>query len=72
MPEPDGNPADFTKKVKVFIPLGQSNMVGASRIDAGDKGKPEGSLEHAVGDAATRFPITRETRAISRLPGLWR
>ena len=26
--KPDGKPADQTKKVKVFILMGQSNMVG--------------------------------------------
>lgn len=36
-------PADMTKKVKVFILLGQSNMVGMGKIKGG-----EGSLEHAV------------------------
>jgi hypothetical protein len=40
---PDGKPADMTKKVKVFILLGQSNMVGLGKIKGG-----EGSLENAV------------------------
>jgi len=40
---PDGQAADLTKPVKVFILLGQSNMVGMGRISGG-----EGSLEHAV------------------------
>jgi Carbohydrate esterase, sialic acid-specific acetylesterase len=35
--------ADLSKKVKVFVLLGQSNMVGLGKV-AG----PEGSLEHAV------------------------
>ena len=43
MPRPDGKPADMTKKVKVFILLGQSNMVGAGKVKGGD-----GSLEFAV------------------------
>ncbi len=43
MPRPDGQPADMTKKVKVFILLGQSNMVGAGKVKGGD-----GSLEFAV------------------------
>ena len=43
MPRPDGKPADMTKKVKVFILLGQSNMVGMGKIKGG-----EGSLENAV------------------------
>jgi len=41
--KPNGKPADMTKKVKVFLLLGQSNMVGMGKI----KGE-EGSLEHAV------------------------
>jgi len=41
--KPNGKPADMTKKVKVFILLGQSNMVGMGKIKGG-----EGSLEHAV------------------------
>ena len=48
IPKHDGKPADMTKPVQVFILLGQSNMVGLGRIEAGEKGKPEGSLEHAV------------------------
>ncbi len=43
LPDPDGKPADMTKPVKVFILLGQSNMVGAGKVKGGD-----GSLEHAV------------------------
>jgi hypothetical protein len=48
IPKHDGKPADMNKPVQVFILLGQSNMVGLGRIEVGDKGKPEGSLEHAV------------------------
>lgn len=43
VPRPSGKPADMTKKVKVFILLGQSNMVGMGKIKGG-----EGSLETAV------------------------
>ena len=43
VPRPNGKPADMTKKVKVFILLGQSNMVGAGKVKGGD-----GSLEYAV------------------------
>jgi hypothetical protein len=39
----DGKPADLSKPVKVFILLGQSNMVGLGKIAGG-----EGSLENAV------------------------
>ncbi len=44
LPVTDGKPADMAKPVKVFILLGQSNMVGAGKI----KGDKEGSLEYAV------------------------
>ncbi len=45
LPRPDGKPADMTKPVKVFILLGQSNMLGFGKIDGADK---DGTLEHAV------------------------
>lgn len=32
LPRPDGKPADHTKKVRVFILLGQSNMLGFGRV----------------------------------------
>ena len=44
LPAPDGNPADMSKPVQVYILLGQSNMLGFGRV-AGDK---DGTLEHAV------------------------
>lgn len=36
IPKPDGKPADQTKKVKVFILMGQSNMVGMGDISGGN------------------------------------
>ncbi|MEO2025534.1 MAG: sialate O-acetylesterase [Fuerstiella sp.] len=47
LPDPDGKPADINKPVKVFILLGQSNMLGSGHVNA-KKGKAEGCLEHAV------------------------
>jgi len=44
LPDPDGKPADMTKKVKVFIIMGQSNTLEMGKV-AGDK---EGSLEYAT------------------------
>ena len=35
LPKPDGKPADMTKPVKVFIMMGQSNMVGMGDISGG-------------------------------------
>lgn len=43
IPKPDGQPADMTKPVQVFILLGQSNMVGLGKVTGS-----EISLEHAV------------------------
>lgn len=43
LPRPDGKPADLTKPVKVFILMGQSNMVGMGKIAGA-----EDSLENAV------------------------
>jgi hypothetical protein len=45
LPDPDGKPADMTKPVKVFILMGQSNMLGFGKIAGVDK---PGTLEHAV------------------------
>ncbi len=44
LPDPDGKPADMTKKVKVFIIMGQSNTLEMGKV----KGDKEGSLERAV------------------------
>ena len=44
IPKSDGKPADMTKPVKVFIMMGQSNMVGMGHISGG-KGE---SLEKVV------------------------
>ena len=44
LPRPDGKPADVSKTVKVFILMGQSNMLEMGNV-AGDK---DGTLEHAV------------------------
>jgi len=45
LPDPDGKAADTRKKVKVFILLGQSNMLGFGKV--GTEEKP-GTLVHAV------------------------
>jgi alpha-galactosidase len=45
LPRPDGKPADQSKPVKVYIMLGQSNMLGFGRV--GPK-ETKGSLEYLV------------------------
>lgn len=52
LPRPDGKPADMSKPVKVFVLLGQSNMLGFGTV-AGDK---PGTLEHAV-KSENRYPF---------------
>jgi len=43
LPDPDGKPANMSMPVQVYILLGQSNMLGAGKINGGN-----GSLTHAV------------------------
>lgn len=45
LPDPDGKPADQSRPVKVFVMLGQSNMLGFGRV--GPK-ETKGSLEFMV------------------------
>ena len=45
LPRPDGRPADQSKPVKVYILMGQSNMLGFGRV--GPK-ETKGSLEYLV------------------------
>ncbi len=45
LPDPDAKPAAIDKPVKVFILLGQSNMLGFGKVTPEDK---EGTLTHAV------------------------
>lgn len=52
LPDPDGKPADMTKKVKVFIIMGQSNTLEMGRV----KGDKDGTLEHAV-QAENLYPF---------------
>ncbi len=45
LPDPDGKPAEMNKPVKVFILLGQSNMLGFGRVGPADL---QGSLEYMI------------------------
>jgi Carbohydrate esterase, sialic acid-specific acetylesterase len=45
LPDPDGKPADQTRPVKVFILMGQSNMLGFGRVGPEDK---QGTLTHLI------------------------
>ncbi|MDB4368818.1 hypothetical protein N9Z58_01650, partial [bacterium] len=37
LPDPDGKPADISKKVKVFIVMGQSNTLEMGKVGGADK-----------------------------------
>jgi hypothetical protein len=50
LPRPDRKKADLSKPIKVFILMGQSNMLGFGKVLGGD-----GSLEYAV-KVKKRFP----------------
>lgn len=45
LPRPDGKPADQNKPVKVYIMMGQSNMLGFGRVNGVET---KGSLEYLV------------------------
>ena len=51
LPDPDGNPADMTKPVQVYILMGQSNMLGYGTI----AGTTDGTLEYAV-NTKNKYP----------------
>ncbi len=72
---PDGKLADMSKPVKVFILLGQSNMLGFGRVGPEDK---DGTLEHAVRkkgmykfmvDEQGRWVERRDVRYVQVMPG---
>ncbi|MEZ6118755.1 MAG: hypothetical protein R3C28_19620 [Pirellulaceae bacterium] len=44
LPDPDGQPADMTKRVKVFIIMGQSNTLEMGKVS----GDTDGTLEYAT------------------------
>lgn len=56
LPAPDGKAANMRKPVKVFILLGQSNMLGAGKVGPEDK---PGSLQHAV-QTEHLYPFLRD------------
>ena len=57
LPDPDGQPADMSQPVQVYILLGQSNMLGFGKINAA-KGKSRG-VAVARGDREEAVPLPR-------------
>ena len=66
LPRPDGKPADHTKKVKVFILLGQSNMLGFGRV--GPK-ETKGSLEYMIKEKGKYGFLVDDAGAWTRASG---
>lgn len=73
IPRPDGQPAEMSKPVQVFILLGQSNMVGLGKVSGG-----EVSLEHAVrekkkypylADEAGAWTVRNDVRYVQYMSG---
>jgi hypothetical protein len=55
LPDPDGNPADMSKPVQVFIMMGQSNMLANGVV----AGTTPGTLDHAV-DSKGLYPYLKD------------
>ncbi len=70
LPDPDGKPASADKPIKVFILLGQSNMLGFGRIDPEDKNgtlswlvKQQEKYPHLIDDAG-KWTIRKDVRNV--------
>ncbi len=70
LPDPDGKPADVSRTVKVFILMGQSNMLEMGKV----AGAQDGALEHAVKteglypfliDEAGKWTIRQDVRNVA-------
>ena len=68
IPDPDGQPADMTQKVQVFILLGQSNMLGFGRIDPEEK---NGTLSNLVKQQGKYPEFAGNVKTIDARP-FWR
>ena len=75
MPDPDTKPVNTTKPMKVFILLGQSNMIGYGKIEGADqKGTLENltqvdkKFQHTVDDAG-EWTVRNDVWSINLLAG---
>ena len=69
LPRPDGKAADTNKPVKVFILLGQSNMVGMGDVGAEEK---QGTLEYVTKTENGRRAAMSATCRSCRKMRTWR
>ena len=79
LPDPDGKPADMTRKVKVFILMGQSNMLGFGHVSGSSKSvehacKNEGKYPYLIDDAGnwTTRQDVRNVRVMCSGGGPWK
>jgi len=74
LPKPDGKPADMSKPVKVFIMMGQSNMVGLGAITRGsahplEKAVKEKKLYQFLLDESGNWAERKDVRYVSIIQG---
>src|SRR5210317_1020950 len=62
LPDPDGKPADMSKPVKVFILMGQSNMLGFGKTDQLKTVAPE-KYPYLVDDAGN-WTVRKDVRNV--------
>jgi hypothetical protein len=63
LPDPDPKPADMSKPVKVFILMGQSNMLGAGKV-AGLKAATGKGLYPYLVDDAGNWTVRKDVRNV--------
>jgi len=74
LPDPDGKPADQTKPVKVFILMGQSNMLGFGRVGPEDKNgtltflTKAGKYPHLIDDD-DKWTVRKDVRNVHVMSG---
>lgn len=74
LPDPNGEPADLSKPVKVFVLLGQSNMLGFGRIEPADKNgtlsflTKEGKYPHLI-DEEGKWTERKDVRNVHVMDG---
>ena len=63
LPDPDGKPADMTKKVQVYILMGQSNMLGFGNVGALKNATGRGLYPYLVDDGGN-WTVRKDVRNV--------
>jgi hypothetical protein len=64
LPDPDGQPADMSKPVQVFILMGQSNMLGFGKVAALDDVVKNNGLYPYLQDDAGNWTVRKDVRNV--------